>query len=205
MPRVQVVAPASFLPNYYPPRKLRDEIPCGSELNVGCFGAIRPLKNQLIQAFAAVRFAEQRRQKLRFHMNGTRQEQGGDNNLKSIVALVEATGNELVLHPWMEHPLFLQLIREMTLCLQVSLSESFNIVSADAVGMGVPLVGSSAITWLPRRSRVDPCDMEAMVEAMHAADKTVVALNHDHLERYCADSLEMWSRQMEFLLAPKGK
>lgn len=192
-----LIAPSLYLPNYYPPRKLRGDGPTDCELNIGCFGAIRPMKNQLIQAFAAVRYARKVDRKLTFHMNGTRKEQGGDNNLKSIQALMDATGNQLALHPWMDHPLFLQLIREMNLCLQVSLSESFNIVSADAVGMGVPLIGSLAITWLPKRSRIDPCNMDAIVEAMLQADDALVALNHDHLQRYCEDAIGVWTSTLE--------
>jgi hypothetical protein len=189
-----------WLPNYYPLRKLRGTQPhIGSDrtINVGCFGAIRPLKNQLLQAFAAAHYAQQSEKLLRFHMNGARQEQGGEQNLKSIAAVMHATGNELVLHPWMEHADFLQLITEMDICLQVSLSESFNIVSADAVGMGVPLIGSNAITWLPRRAKVDPTNMDAVVQAMWNADDSLVALNHDALHRYCEESAAVWEHVLE--------
>src|ERR1700688_108726 len=49
-----------YLPNFYPVHapfeKYRDD---DDAIRVACFGAIRPLKNQLIQAVAAIRFADQ--------------------------------------------------------------------------------------------------------------------------------------------------
>ena len=62
-----------LLPNYYPydfggfPGK-----PADGFLDVACLGAIRPLKNQLIQAVAAIEFTEHVGKDLRFHINSTR-------------------------------------------------------------------------------------------------------------------------------------
>ena len=184
----------SFLPNFYPLRKPRPSRPSSDCLNVGCFGAIRPLKNQLIQAFAAIQYAKEIGRRLVFHMNGSRIEQNGSNNLKNISALLEATGQTLELHPWLTHDEFLELISEMDLCLQVSLSESFNITSADAVSMGVPLVGSDAIEWLPKRSRSKVNSAWSIVQAMKLADSTAVIMNHAALEKYVEDSVKIWNK-----------
>jgi glycosyltransferase involved in cell wall biosynthesis len=182
----------SWLPNYYPQRKPRQPKPDSDTLNVGCFGALRPLKNQLEQAFAAIQFAMRHGKKLIFHMNGSRVEQSGENNLKNIKALFSNEGG-LVLHPWLSHQEFLELIACMDICLQVSLSESFNIVSADAVSMGVPLVGSSAISWLPRRSRANPASAHSIADAMGRADATSVGMNREALENYLAEAVEVWT------------
>jgi len=186
------VTPAIWLPNYYPLSKPRSEKPVHqATLQVGCFGAIRPLKNQLIQAVAALQWAHKLHRPLKFHMNGERVEQRGSNNLKNIKALL---GDQLVLHPWLPRSEFLELVAEMDVCMQVSLSESFNIVSADAVSMGVPLVGSSAIPWLTRRAQADAGRVDSIVEALERANRITVFMNHHALEDYLTHAKKEWLR-----------
>lgn len=180
----------TWLPNWYPlqdgwPRKEPNSV-----LDIGCFGAVRPLKNQLIQALAAVRFARETGKKLRFHMNGTRSEQFGDNNLKNIKELL---GDQLVCHPWLPHDQFLALVASMDLCLQVSLSESFNVVSADAVSVGVPLIGSDAIKWLPARSQAEADSSSSIVAAMRRAGHHTAHENREALEHFLRASVEVWT------------
>lgn len=193
----ECIGKSLYLPNWYPVRSLRYEHErndeCSDIVNIGCFGAIRPLKNQLEQALAAIRYAQNNDKKLRFHLNGTRQEQGGDNNLKSIEAALKATNNELVLHPWLDHEDFLELVQKMDFCLQVSLSESFNLVSADAVSMGVPLIGSAAIRWLPRRSQAPTDSAKVIAEYMDLTDQITVVMNHTALADYSNKSAAIWN------------
>jgi len=189
----EAIGESLYLPNSYPLRKMRYEHQRGNSLHVGCFGAVRPLKNQLEQALGAILYARSTGKTLHFHMNGTRKEQGGDNNLKSIKAAVEATGNKLILHGWLDHEAFLEVIKEMDFCLQVSLSESFNIVAADAVSLGVPLIGSAAIRWLPKRSRAVTDSAQAIAQKMHLADHTTALMNHEALESYVENSIEVWN------------
>jgi len=181
--------PTSYLPNWYPLRKPRQSQPTGNVLDIGCFGAIRPMKNQFIQAIAALTYAKQKRMILRFHMNGTRPEQYGLNNLKNIRAVL---GPTLVLHPWFDHDDFLELIAQMDICLQVSLTESFSIVASDAVSMGVPLVGSAAIKWLPERSQAAVDSAASIVEAMEKADRTAVIMNNHALNQYLKSAVKIW-------------
>ena len=188
----RVLGHATWLPNYYSLRHPRVAKSNGSDFHVGCFGAIRPLKNQLIQALAAIKFARYLSCPLVFHMNGSRIEQFGSNNLKNIQAAIKHAGQTLELHPWLPHTEFLELVAQMDLCLQCSLSESFNITSADAVSMGVPLVGSSAISWLPRRSRARVDSVDDIFNAMDRADDTAVHLNHEALENYLETAVSTW-------------
>lgn len=188
------VGPSVWLPNYYPLRKPRSSKPQDHILDVGCFGAIRPLKNQLEQAIAAVRFARERAVSLRFHINGGRVEQQGANNLKNIRAVMKAAGCELVTHGWMPHEQFLELIAMMDICLQVSLSESFCITAADATSIGVPLVGSEAIRWLPRLSVADPSSSTSILCAMRRAGPITVELNQEALRDYLEDAVEAWNK-----------
>lgn len=128
-------------------------------IDVGCFGAIRPMKNQYQQAIAAIDLANKRGLKLRFHINGTRVEQNGLNVLKNIRLLFKDK-HELIEHGWMTHSDFLKVISQMDIGTQVSFSESFNIVSADFVQSGVPIVVSDDIEWMPRLLRVSPTESE---------------------------------------------
>lgn len=190
----QVLGKSAYLPNYYPLRKPRPVKPVCETIDIGCFGAIRPLKNQLIQDFAAVRYAKHIGKKLVLHMNGTRSEQGGENNLKNIQALIKHSGEELKLHPWLPHDDFLELVAGMDICLQVSLSESFNITSSDSVSMGIPLIGSEAISWLPEHSQARVDSAEDIFQKMLQADKTTVAMNHAALNSYLRNTVVAWNR-----------
>lgn len=148
-----------YLPNFYPvktskgvrfkPKKLVRDVKTGKKIiNIGCFGAIRPFKNQLTQAVAAIKFADFLGYKLRFHINGNRVEHG-DNNIKNIRGLFQhQLVHELVEHPWKKHEDFLKIVRSMDITMQVSFTESFNIVAADAVANGVPTVTSKEIEWV---------------------------------------------------------
>lgn len=97
----------------------------------------------------------------------------------------------------MKHDDFLELIASMDVCLQVSLSESFNITSADAASMGVPLVGSEAISWLPERSQADVDSAASIASAMKRADTTTVWMNHHALKEYTKRTVEAWNEWTE--------
>ena len=160
-----------LLPNYYP---INDVINItkkntnSSEVHIGCFGAIRPLKNHLTQAFAAIEYAKRVNKKLYFHINSTRIESGGNNILKNIRALFNSLNNQfqLVEHGWLSHNEFLNLIATMDILLQVSFSETFNIVTADAVSQAVPVVVSKEISWV-QSPKADPTSVEEIEKTIH--------------------------------------
>ena len=149
----------TYLPNiYYPsdftiPKRVRDK----KYMHVGCFGALRPLKNQLIQAIAAIEYGDERGLRIKFHINSDRQEQNGENVYKNLKALFDASEeHSLVGHPWLDHEDFIKLVRKMNIGLQVSMTESFNLVAADFVWNNIPVIGSKDIDWLPSIFRADP-------------------------------------------------
>ena len=162
------LAECAYQPNIYDegvqrhPRGPRD----GGLVHVGCFGAVRPLKNHLAQAFAAIEFAEGLGRELRFHINGDRVEGRGEQALKNLRGLFPIRGHQLVEHPWLPHGEFLGLVSAMDLGMQVSLTETFNIVAADFVSQGVPIVVSSDITWMPKLAQADPCNPASMRSAL---------------------------------------
>lgn len=149
--------PGPHLPNYYKVTRehwnMEDNL---RSINIGCFGSIRPMKNQLLQAMTAIRFADLNDLKLRFHMNTSRTEQGGDRVLKNLRALFKDSDHKLIEHPWMEPTKFRNLLKRMDMGLQVSLSETFNIVTADMVNEGVPVVTSKEISWVSPECQADP-------------------------------------------------
>ncbi len=153
-----------FLPNFYPVVDIPHvKLP---NLHVGCFGAIRPLKNQLLQAVAAIEYANQTHQHMSFHVNASRCEQEGSAVLKNLRALFEVTSHQLVEHPWMAHGEFLQLMKFMDIAMAVSFSETFCIVAADAVTTNTPLICSDQIPWATEASVVSATDTGEIVGVM---------------------------------------
>lgn len=147
--------PVAYLPNYYDvAANMTDSIHIIEKdpniIDIGCFGAIRPLKNQFTQAIAAMEFATKIGKKLRFHINGTRIEGKGDANLKNIRNLFAKGihGHELIEHEWMEHKTFVSLLGQMDILLQVSFTETYNIVAADAISQDVSVVSSDEIRFV---------------------------------------------------------
>lgn len=137
-----------YLPNYYPVIHKQRRQKIKDHIDIGCFGAIRPMKNQLIQAVAAIDFGNQIGKTIYFHINAERIERG-DTALKNIRALFDnQPRHKLVEHKWYTHDEFKELISRMDLGLQVSFNETFNIVAADMVSENVPLIGSNEIAWL---------------------------------------------------------
>jgi hypothetical protein len=157
----------TYGPNYYPVQRYGCHVGSRGGIDIGCFGAIRPLKNHLTQAMAAVTFGRLRRERLRFHINATRIEGRADPILKNLQALFAACQHaELVEHPWMSHKDFLGLVKTMDAVMQVSFSETFNIVSADAVNTSVPVVVSSEVPWIGDYAQADPTDPRSMVRIL---------------------------------------
>lgn len=169
--------PCLYLPNIYDTGYNRcdfksREVMCHAhhELHIGCFGAIRPMKNHVQQAIAAIMFAEKLDMELYFHVNGTRQEMNGQNVMKNLRGLFSGVDHTLVEHPWYTHKQFsTQVVPTMDLGMQVSLSETFNIVTADFVMAGVPIVVSEEVDWMPNRLKSDPNSSADMVDKLERA------------------------------------
>lgn len=189
-----------FLPNVYIPqlRELKRYDCSGSHINIGCFGAVRPLKNQLLQALASIRFSRELRKPLRFHMNGTRQEMGGLPVLKNILQLFHKLHkSELILHKWMEPEDFIHFMhKEIDISLQVSLTETFNVVSADAVTAGIPIVVSKEIKWASPWSMAHDDSIDDIVKMMHSAlnNWMLAKWNQELLLEYSKKAQEAWYR-----------
>lgn len=191
-----------FLPNIYHPPKynLVKEEKFENCINIGCFGAIRPMKNQYQQALAAIEFAEQIGKPLRFHVNGSRTEQKGDNVLKNLIALFENSPHELVQHGWYTHRQFIEAISKMDIGMQVSFSESFNIVTADFVLADVPIVASDDISWMPRLLKASPTDHRGIIKTMKFAyfmRRFSSMIQKIYLKIYSIYARKIWSKSIK--------
>lgn len=192
-----------YLPNIYEADKFKNtnisENP--NILNVGSFGAIRPMKNTYQQALAALDFAERKDKLLRFHINSTRVEQRGENVLKNLKALFDGSNHELVEHVWYKHKDFIQAASKMDVGMQVSFSESFNIVTADFVTAGVPIVISDDIEWMPWILKTPPTSHKGMVKNLGRAlrwKKVVVFLQKLYLKAFNSRAKSAWFIRLKF-------
>ena len=160
-----------YLPNYYPQQYKKKQFNYNKEvIDISCFGAIRPLKNHLLQAHAALKFADKLGKKLRFHVNAGRIEMKGEpiiNNLKGLFQQLAESGHQLVNHQWAPREQFLKICETMDIGLQVSFSETFNIVAADLVSQGVPIIGSDEIPWLNRKWSASPVNTNSIVDKLY--------------------------------------
>jgi glycosyltransferase involved in cell wall biosynthesis len=196
-----------YMPNFYPIKESQKFI-CKKQsdiINISCFGAIRPLKNHLIQAVAALKLADKLGKKLRFHVNVGRIEMKGDpvlNNLKGFFKQLENSGHELVLNVWKTHEDFLQLCGEMDIGLQCSFSETFNIVAADHVKMGVPIVTSDEVPWANKLFTANPVDSSDICIKMMCAWKCAkfnVWINRRNINRYNKKTKKIWAKEIDNL------
>lgn len=185
-------------PNIYSPpayENLKESVNVDT-LEIGCFGAIRPMKNHAYQAAAAIVFGNQMNKNIRFHINSDRIEQKGGSVLKNIENMFKNTNHELVKHEWMPHEKFIELVKTMNIGMQVSFSESFNIVAADFVYNDIPLVGSPEINWLNSLYKANPNDLQSIVETLYIAHYgkriNLHWLNKGGLNSYNKQAISIW-------------
>jgi hypothetical protein len=147
------------LPNIYTTERVRSKVWDGvSPIKIGAFGAIRPEKNFMTAAAGALAIHSALGIPMELHMST-----GGDGcKSTTLPAIKEMTENipgfKLIRHDWDNWDKFIQLITEMDLLIQVSYTESFNMVTADGVSVGVPTVVSPVIFWAPESWMADADD-----------------------------------------------
>jgi hypothetical protein len=201
MDRITAAKKVVYLPNSYP-RKYRWKWPNRFKptIDICCFGAIRPMKNHLIQAMAAIEFANRIGKQLRFHINVGRVEGRGEPVLRNLTALFEQlnhTGHELIMHEWTPRDQFLDLCHSMDIGMQVSFSETFNIVAADLVSQGVPVVCSTEIPWGVHVFAADTTLSASMVDKLLLTWELPVINAWWHrrkLRSYCRRSQQIWAK-----------
>lgn len=183
-----------LLPNYYStPQVLPNKETINKDLlNISCFGAIRPLKNQLQQSIAAMAYANENNKKLRFHINSSRIEGKGETVLSALRDVFLDSKHELIEHTWLDHIGFTSLCSSMDVGLQVSFSETFNIVGADHVCNNVPIVGSKELPWLESEFHADPCDAMDIKNKIYRAIERGAESQMSSLKAYSERSKYIW-------------
>ena len=166
-------------------------------IDIGCFGSLRILKNQCYQAICSMEASNKIGKKLKFHISvDVNLDKSEIKNpvLKNLEELFKDSHHELVKHYWMEQEEFHHLIKKMDLGLQLSYTESFNIVSADFVNKGVPIIVSKSIRWMPWFLKTSTVDY----------NKTIRKIIRIYKWRYCK-LLKWWSRRNLFVYNESSK
>jgi hypothetical protein len=193
-----------LLPNSYPIVWKRKTYSQKDEyIDIACFGAVRPMKNHVIQALAAIEFAESIGKKLRFHINSGRVEQRGEsviNNLIGIFSHIYDSGHRLINHDWLPREKFIELCSTIDIGMQVSFSETFNIVAADMLSQGVPIVVSDEIPWSNPMFEASPTDSGDMVRKLKLTNKfnwINVYTNQKLLNIYTNKTRKIWLKHFK--------
>lgn len=174
------------LPNMYPCPHVVGKVwnAAYPVVRIGAFGAIRTEKNFVTAAAAALLISRRLGKRVELFMTTGGEAQGGTvmSAIRQMLDGVESV--RLVEHEWQQWDAFIRLVQSMDLLLQPSHTESFNMVTADGVKVGVPSVVSHAVRWAPHQWKADADD------AVAVADKGVELLLNDQGSRGSAALIE---------------
>lgn len=194
----EVFGPVLYLPNLYdldasPPR----DKSCRDVLRIASFGARRLLKLHPNAALAALQVSRRLGKKLEFFINidNTPGSQSVRNTVKNLISGLPWA--RLVEVPWQDSATFKATIASMDLVYQLSCTETFCLVAADAVASGVPVVVGPAVSWVPKHFHAEIDDtshaaalgVEAVLDEQGIADKQLRSL-----ERFIEESKEVWAK-----------
>jgi hypothetical protein len=156
------------------------------------------MKNQLLQAFAALEFARRKGKKLRFHINSTRIEANGGNVMSNLMQFfMQLNDAELIPHQWIQPEDLPNVLSKLDLGLQISMTETFNIVTADYVSSGIPVIVSKEIDWIDHRCIAADHDLHAMANVMDnilESSEQVVLSNQWRLKQHSQFALGDWTQ-----------
>jgi hypothetical protein len=157
----------------------------------------------LTQSIASIEFCKRNNKKLAFHINSERNELNGSTvftNLVNLFSNLNEDEYKLICHPWTSREEFLEICGTIDIGLQVSFTETFNIVSADLVSNGVPILGSSEIPWINVLYVANPVDVENIVNKIeyvyNNCTKNVIE-NQESLLEYTKETIKVWNRYLQ--------
>jgi glycosyltransferase involved in cell wall biosynthesis len=186
-----------YLPNLYDltsaPAPIRKN---GYALKIASFGANRLLKLHPSAALAALQIAKSLAKPLDFYINVDKTP-GGESVRRTMrnmfVGLNAATLHEVT---WQATQTFKETIASMDLVLQLSATETFCMVAADAVASGVPVVAGPAVAWI-RPSLQAPIDdtYEVATQGIDALTSKCVAKKElRDLKKFVKHAKAAWSK-----------
>lgn len=171
----------------------------GGPIKIGSFGAVRPLKNNLSAAAAALEIADRMQSQVEFHISVGRVE-GGYHVVRAIHAMLDnAPRITLVEDPWFQWPQFRAVIRSMNLLIQPSFTETFNMVTADGASESIPSVVSDAIDWAPDdwKAEVDDVASIARIGRRLLMDEFAGAEGFAALQKFQANGVHAWKHWLQ--------
>jgi hypothetical protein len=169
-------------------------------LRISSFGATRLLKNHPTGAAAALMLARARHCDLEFHMNADTEGHGGLAIIDAVRVMFDGLAwAKLVVDPWRDWGSFRRVAGHMDLAMQLSMTETFNVTSADSVCEGVPCVVTPVVEWAPAHWKVGTDDVESaarvgghLLEKEDAAAEGLASLRA-HVEQ----SMRTWRSILE--------
>lgn len=175
----------------------------GHIINVGCFGALRLLKNQPFQALCAMKACDDLGKKLYFHITADIHAENATNPVvKNLEELFKNSQHKLVKHDWKDNDDFIDLIEKMDMGMQLSYTESFNIVTADFINCDVPIIVGESIWWMPNILKTSTIDYDAVVKKFISVYRNLDSgfirlLMRRSLSRYNKESKKVWDEFLE--------
>lgn len=198
----------TYLPNII---TVNDEItyehkPEKNHIDVGCFGALRILKNQVYQAVCAINMADKLNKRLHFHINFDVAKSSESSVYKNLVELFDATHgrHKLIVHNWLNKEDFAELIQKLDLGMQISYTESFNIVTADFINNGTLIAISKAIAWPPDYNKTSTINYKKTIRRLTILyrfrnSKILKWINKLYLKIYNKKAKKTWLNFIDFL------
>ena len=173
-------------------------------MNIGCFGALRLLKNPAFQALCAIKAADILKKTLHFHVTLAKIDGYDDEHqiklnpiLKNLEAIFANSRHVLVKHEWKENNEFQHLIKKMDIGMQLSFSESFNIVSADFINNNKLILVSETIDWMPCIFKTSTIEYDEVTKKIiymykHRYSYRLKRLMHKSLNNYNRKAEKIW-------------
>ena len=116
-------------------------------------------------------------------------------NLQGMFQQLADHGHQLISHEWSPREEFLQLCSTMDIGMQCNFSETFNIVSADLISQGVPVLGSKEIPWACQWFNASPTESDEIarkLDLIHKFPNVNVWLNQRSLTHYTNQTRKTW-------------
>ena len=167
-------------------------------LRIGAFGATRTLKNFLTSCGAALEISRDLKAQTEIWINTQRDD--GPETARIIRAahmmLDDLPNISLKYLGWKAWPDFRKAVGNMHLCLQNSFTESFNMVTCDAIAEGVSSVVSDAIDWAPDtwKAHADDVFDIARVGVGLINDPLAPITGYRAVKNHNRESLQAWYR-----------
>lgn len=186
-----------YLPNIYKDysKTTKTTAKDQNEFNVICAGSLRPMKNHITQAMGAMHYCNTNKKRLNFYINGTRSE-GGDTIKSNLRSLFRGTVHTLTDTEWHSHDQLLKTLPYYDLGMQVSLSESYNIVAGDYTVSGIPMVVSNEISWASAMCMAEPgsfISISAAIAHVMKHKEKVIMHNRSNLDMKNSYAINYWN------------